>query len=576
MNPALVALRDSWSARWPEALALWSRFTMLREPRWCFDEEEAARESLTTSFAMIRLTDHAVVINLADVLENHLEEFPLEVMGHEIGHHVFCPADLSDQARLIARIRRGLPGKENQAAFIGNLYTDLLINDRLQRQSSLRMNEVYSRLGGGSADRMWTFYTRIYEILWNLPKGSLSKGAIDAALDSDAGLGARLLRVYARDWLKGAGRFAALSFPYLAENGGEGLKKALRGWLDSQPTKGQSLPDGLAEMDDDEFEEELHPSFDPAITGEEAEARPDSVGDEEPRVRYREPFEYRDLMKSVGVDLPDDELTIRYYRERALPHLIRFPVKEGRESAEPLPEGLDTWDASESLENLDVFESLMVSDKLVPGFTTVQRTYGSTDGALPEPQPVDLYLGVDCSGSMQNPALQMSYPVLAGTIIALSALRAGARVMVVLSGEPGSYKTTDGFLRDEREILRVLTGYLGTGYTFGVRRLEDAFKVAPPRPAHIMIVTDHDIFAMLGEDKGGETGWDVAKKSLDIAGGGGTYVLHMAPHNAREEVRRMCDQGFDVVFVQSWDDIVPFAREFSRRTYEKRGALSSR
>ena len=354
MTPSLLALKDAWVARWPEALALWSRFTKLREPRWCFTKEEAAKEQLTTSFAMIRLDDHAVVINLADVEDNHLQEFPLEVMGHEIGHHVFCPADLVDQARLIARIRRGLPGKPNQAPFIANLYSDLLINDRLQRQSSLRMSEVYSRLGGGSTDRMWTFYTRIYEILWNLPKGSLSKGRIDARLDLDASLGARLLRVYAHDWLRGAGGFAALCFPYLAENEGRGLKKALRGWLDAQPTRAEGIPDGLAEVDDDEMEGALHPSLDPAITGDDTEPRPEFPGDTAPRVRYREPFEYRDLMKSVGVELPDDELTIRYYRERALPHLVRFPVKEGKESAEPLPEGLDPWDAAESIENLDV------------------------------------------------------------------------------------------------------------------------------------------------------------------------------------------------------------------------------
>ncbi len=37
-------------------------------------------------------------------------------------------------------------------------------------------------------------------------------------MEGDAWLGARVIRVYARDWLHAAGRFAALVLPYLAED----------------------------------------------------------------------------------------------------------------------------------------------------------------------------------------------------------------------------------------------------------------------------------------------------------------------------------------------------------------------
>jgi hypothetical protein len=159
--------------------------------------------------------------------------------------------------------------------------------------------------------------------------------------------------------------------------------------------------------------------------------------------------------------------------------------------------------------------------------------------------------------------------VLAGTIIALSALRAGARVMVCLSGEPGKYSATDGFIRDEHEILRILTGYLGTGYAFGIHRLKVAFEEgrASARPAHIMVVTDHDIFAMLGETDGGIDGWERAQRSLDAAGGGGTYVLHAPSSWEGEQVKRMKDQGWHVHHVTNWEDIVAFARDFARARY---------
>ncbi|HYM59667.1 MAG TPA: VWA domain-containing protein [Thermoanaerobaculia bacterium] len=575
MSYELLQLRDVWAARWPEALALWSRFTQLREPRWCFDRADEKRESLASSFAMIRLDDHAVVISLAQIHEQQLDEFPLEIMGHEIGHHVYCPSDLADQARMIARIRRGLPTREQQTGLVANLYSDLLINDRLMRQANLNMAAVYKKLAGGSADKMWTLYMRIYEILWSLPAGSLVAPSGDPALDADAALGARLIRAYAKDWLKGAGRFAALLFSYLAENEGKAVKIALRGWLATDGGPSGVIPDGLVEIDDDEIDGAIHPSLDPDLSGTDLPEAPDPAaskpGDSVPRRRYREPSEYKEILRSAGVDVPDSELTIRYYRERALPYVIPFPVRELPSSREPLAEGLDGWDAGESLEQLDVMESLLASETIIPGVTTVQRVYGTDSGSPPEREPVDLYVGVDCSGSMANPSVQMSYPVLAGAIIALSALRAGARVMVTLSGEPGSFSTTGDFISDEHEILRILTGYLGTGYAFGIHRLAGTFAARDRRnrPVHILIVTDHDIFVMLREKSYGIDGWTVEREALEKARGGGTFVLHMPASWGESGEKRLTKDGWEVAHVLQWEDIVEFAREFSLRKYDQ-------
>src|SRR6185295_16696340 len=234
MDHPLNQLKAAWQARWPEALALWSKFTKLREPRWCFTIADEQAEGLSDSFAMIRLNDTSVVISLAQIAEKKLGRFPLEILGHEIGHHVYCPADLTDQGRMIARMRRALPTKEHLAGFIGNLYADLLINDRLQRSARLRMGDVYQTLGNDSTDRMWTFYMRIYEILWSLPKQTLSRGQIDAQLEGDAHLGARVIRVYGKDWMRGAGRFAALCLSYLLEDEGQQVRALLKGWLDTK------------------------------------------------------------------------------------------------------------------------------------------------------------------------------------------------------------------------------------------------------------------------------------------------------------------------------------------------------
>lgn len=553
----------------------------LREPVWCLTPEQEQKEGLTSSFAMIRLTDHQVVISLRQVDALALAEYAPEVLAHEIGHHLYAPGDLHDHGRTLARMRRGLPGREKEAPLISNLYTDLLINDRLQRTAELRIQDVYRTIRAPQGSLLWCFYMRIYENLWGLERGTLAPLPVerDPLFELDAELGARLVRVHARDWLAGAGPFAALCFPYLDKDDGK-TRKILLPFLDTEEVgAGGELPAGLAELDDEEVLGPLHPRLDGRLNGlpEEpgvgAGADPQG-GDQPPPDRRRPPADFRELLRSLGVKLSDEEIVSRYYKELSLPHLVRFPERVLPQSTDPLPEALEPWDAGSPAEELDLFESLLQSPIIVPGYTTVRRVWGTTEGADPRREPLDLYLGVDCSGSMRNPALNLSYPILAGAIVTLSALRAGASVKAVLSGEPGRYTGTDDFVRDERAVLRVLTGYLGTGYTFGIPRLAETFTDQKrPRPTHILIVTDSDIFMMLeGGDGavGGRTGWEIAAQSLERAGGGGTMVLHMSPGSCAEQQRRLREQGWNVHCVTSEADMVAFAAAFARQHYEER------
>jgi hypothetical protein len=86
----VAIIRDRWLAAWPASLALWSRFTRLSEPRLCLSLEAAEREGLTGSFAMIRLDDKAVVVNLALGGEYGLDDQPLAILGHEMALSLFA------------------------------------------------------------------------------------------------------------------------------------------------------------------------------------------------------------------------------------------------------------------------------------------------------------------------------------------------------------------------------------------------------------------------------------------------------------------------------------------------------
>ena len=580
--PTLNNLREQWAAHWPAALAIWSKFTKLRDPVWCFDAQDAKREGLTGSFAMIRLDDQSVVIGLHLVEQQKLDQFALEILAHEIGHHVLAPADLTDHGRMIARMRRGLPTKEHLAPFISNLYTDLLINDRLQRSSNLKIADVYKALGSDSQDRMWTFYMRIYEILWSLTKGTLAKGAIDERLEGDAHLGARLVRVYARDWLKGSGKFAALCLPYLLENEGQSIQQLLKGWRDTDHAGTGGSPSGLTEIEDDEIGGALHPSLDPEISGlDELEAadgeeggRPkESAANQPSKGQYREPFEYGQILKAMGLNLSDHEIAIRYYKERATPHLIRFPTRTRPETTEPLPEGLEPWDIGSPLEAADWTESVILSPHIVPGMTTVQRVYGTTEGSLPKKEPLDLDLYVDSSGSMPNPQQSTSYLTLAGAIVALSALRVGARVQATLWSGARQFIITDGFITDEKKILGILVGYFGGATAFPIHILRDTFANRKPadRPVHILHISDDGITTLFAKDEQNNDGWNVSRIALEKARGGGTMVLNLwGEWKQNADLVRANEQGWGISVVRSWEELVEFAKQFSKLKYGER------
>jgi hypothetical protein len=570
-------LLDSWRAQWPTAISAWSAFTKLSEPRWCLVESDEEREGLTGSFAMIRLNDHAVVISLKQVQELGLQDFGAEVLAHEIGHHVYAPGDLRDAGRLLARIRHGIPTREGMAPMVSNLYTDLLINDRLQRQSGLDIAGVYAQLNRKSPpsdSKLWAFYMRTYEILWNLERGSLANPKWINNVQLEAELGARLVRVYAKDWMRGGGRFGSLVLRFLIEENPE----VPGDWLDAMASGGGDyVPDGLADIEDDEVDGAIHPAFDPELTG--LEVNLDETDRDAPGLggrattggqknNYRSPSGYVELMKSLGVKVSEKELVTAYYRERASHHMIRFPSRISPKSTEPHPEGLDVWDPGSPVSSIDWVESMIRSPIVIPGVTTYERLQGYGPGGEPEREPIDLYLGIDCSGSMGNPAHMLSYPVLAGTVMLLSALRAKARVMVCLSGEPGSFSETDGFIRDERALLTTLTSYLGTGYAFGIKRLEEQFitKKKPERPCHALVISDSDMFMMMRDTANGQ---EIMEAIPQLCEAGATMVLQLHRAQHEENIAGLEAAGWNVHTVTSMEEVLSFAAAFSRQTWEE-------
>ncbi|MBI2920036.1 MAG: VWA domain-containing protein [Planctomycetes bacterium] len=591
--PALPAtLADQWRATWPDALAAWSAFVQLRDPVFFDSHRDAANYGMANEIAAIRLVDQMVMVNLEEVQGQRLDELALPVLAHEIGHHVFVPGNLTDNARMIAAIRRATVGlKKDVSGLVANLYGDLHINDRLYRRD-VAIDAVYWQLKAhqrGPATAVWKVYTRAYEHLWRLPLQTISPKDVTAEMNSDAVLIAKIIRHYGGDWLLGVRRFAAILYPWLAEDEKEGAAQTfvLRGLSDTKQAGAasgdrQPIPDGLTEMDPSEYEDdpEFDAELDDPLGGVEGSGRkrgsareaentaPAKEGKGRPGAQYRQPFEYGELLRALGLNLKDHEVTTRYYRERALPYLIPFPARKAPRSTEPLPEGYEAWETTDPMESMDLFGSIVRSPRVIPGVTTVQRTYGESPGADPAKRPMDLDIYVDSSGSMPNPSQDVSYLALAGAILALSALRMGAKVQATLWSGAGQFTKTEGFVRDENAILGVMTGYLGDGTAFPLNVLRDTYaerKVDEP-PVHIVVISDDGVDTMLQSDEKAITGEKTCRTALEKARGGGTLVLNIAA-NWKGRLARLEEIGFRIHAVQDWEELVEFARQFVRETY---------
>lgn len=579
-----LKILNLWQKDWVDALALWSKYTRLRTPVFCDSHVMASKEGLTESFAMIRLQDQTVVIDLEAIEKNSLTDYGVEILAHEIGHHILAPATLTDHAKMIARMHPNLPTIEDRVGMVANLYSDLLINNHLQRQFSLRMEDIYKRINNTPTQSLvWKLYMRIYEILWQSEKGALHGVTDSDAMEGDAWLGARIIKVYANDWLTGASRFAALLLPYLIED--KETSEQIKKLLDTLHAGQGQFPSGLVQKDASE-NDTCHPSNDPALTGKpiNVDAHISEPADEKNALnshgQYREPFEYGEILKAAGLNLTDHEIAERYYRERALPWLVRFPVKRQPSSIDLFPESTILWEPGEPIENIDWFSSLSISPVVIPGVTTVQREWGESVGSEPEEHPCNLDLYVDCSGSMPNPQQYISYTALAGAILCLSALRVGASVQVTLWSGTNQFKITQGFVQDEASILNVLTDYFGGGTAFPIHILRKTYiERKPPYDTHVVILSDDGVTTLFDKDELGNSGWDIAQQALNNAKGGGTMVLNLpwdypatppewlSKYHA-EIIKAEKQQGWNIYPVNSWDEMVEFAQSFSRKYYE--------
>lgn len=567
----LLEWKSRWEEAWPQALSLWSPWLRLGEPTFVTDPAQAADRGLESTLACFGIEDKSVKINLPLLESQGLLEHPREILAHEIGHHVLAPGNLLDHIRILATVRMALPTLEAETPWVANLWTDLVVNDRLHRTTGMDLAPIYRKMKP-SDSLVWALYLRIYERLWDLPRGSIAPipGSIEETdiFEADAWLGSRTVRVYRDDPVTGSGRFACLLLAWLARDK-ESPRSDGRIWQDAKAAAdGSRIPAGIGSLDP---QQPVHPSFDSRVCPrEETATEPPEPAQRPSGGQTLVPWQIGELLRLGGLDVSDAEVAAAWYREKALQHLVHPPSRKMPSSPDPLPEGLDPWEMGDPLERLDIFQSLLRSPRLVPGITTVSRHWGEQPSSVERLEPVDLDLYVDSSGSMPNPVLTVSHLALAGAIVALSALRRGAKVQVTLWSGKGQCLRTPGFVREERDILAVLCSHFGGSTTFPLHALRKTWLEKPhPRRAHILHISDDGLSTLFDADERGDSGETLAATALESAAGGGTMALQLSSWTLRQKgtisfLEKARKQGWIVHPITDWESLMDFAREFSR------------
>ena len=596
-------------AVWPRAQRVWSPVTRLHRPTLL---EKPAKDAL----AWIDLRTMSVHVNLRRATplmgttaarSAGQEELVLALLAHEVGHYVLAPGDMATAARIHMRVRSGLIDCDEQVGMVANLWCDLLINDELQRHRGVSMislleavSECWDRqeteshgreIPDASGPQWWPTYLRCYEIAWELVPGTLHRQGV--AGEAEARLMARLARVYASAPVQGAAGFAALLRPMIMDEDLQ-QKRSQRLRMSGRGGSGRQCGGitGVGELpvsvigDTDLLKPVIHPAQDPLVLGaglsaprapEDSQNNNDGalLQDTLSRSQNIQPADLSAVARSLGVDMPALEIASRYYQESAAPYLVRLPPARRAGRDDPLMGNLETWETGEDLADIDWSATMAASPWVVPGVTTRRRHFERDPGEDQHMVPTNLDLYLDSSGSMPDPAVRLSPVALAGAILALSALRSGARVQATTWSGPEQIAGTDGFTQNTQEVLAAIVAHFGGSTSFPLGILSRTHLAARADgvgrpPCHIAVVSDDGVVSMFADHRSDECAKTsneegIAVRALTAAGGGGTLLLNTEPRHVKG---LRLPGGYAVHSVRNLDEVRRFSADLARAIWE--------
>lgn len=579
-TPPPLTLRRAWQ----QALALW---------RVRLSDPVNGQTSQLGSFAAYSMPPQ-VHIDLREIRRRGIEQHLVSVLAHEIGHHVLAPATRVDNLKIVHQMARALEVSAPQltvppaAAFLSNLWCDMLINVRVARMQAQAdggepdMITLWRALGPTmAATPLGWVVMRAYEVLWSVPAGSLCPSAppqrrglevtrtrrrrrkpdevvhepIDVDEQGDALMLASAVRTFGADPVTGALTFGLLLAPYLAATSPSKAtdRAGCAGGIGMEPASAGELDDVLRDPRLQQWPEGAGPGAEPGSpTAGESSASGQGYGIAETLELYQ--------------DVPEDVVLGAWYRSRARPFVRPLQEPAATARGEDIPGPRTTWEIGEDIDDIDWTASLELGPWIVPGVTT-RRRETLPDEPRHEHAPIQLDLYLDSSGSMRNPRAS-SPAVLAATILLESVLRGGGRARVTSFSGPGQVSGSEDFTRNRAEAMAHVLTYFGGGTTFPLDLLERRYlgtSRGPERRRHLVVLSDDGLSSFFGQGQP-----ELAHVAPAVGRELDTGTLVLAVSAVGTTIREAAaDGGYDVVVVPTMEQAPRACAELAARLGER-------
>ncbi len=525
----------------------WSRFLLLAEPI-ANDEQD--------SIAQIHLISRQVSLNFPIIKEMNLIGSMEALLAHEIGHHVRYPGSLAVQARMRMLERTLLPF-ENFSLI--NLFTDLMINEKLGHALREQLAAVYQSFTGASAfhgkdmgemNPSFQFYMAVYEELWRMEPGSLMGPRWTSFEDLFPGYRAEA-QVLSQD-LFPLGPNIYTQFLYFVS-----VMTRYLSVLGKDPKSGSPYQCDCDDPTPDDWADSLRPN----AAEQEAIRRAIKKGwftkRSEERLKELSDIEER-IAQLPGFGTKDAELVpevmAAYYRQEAERYLFRPPAQL-RLGEAVVPTTLDDWEAGDAVRDIDWLATLLERGEVLGSVNPLKRNriaeYEGQEVQLWQPR-MEIYL--DVSGSMPDPRLTVNAMTLAAQILMMGTIRAGGWVRALIYSNVPVLFWEWG--RSEIEMSRFLMHYVGGGTNFPFAVLERSVQECHQGQPIRIIISDTDFDLNYAETPKNADGFlDAVRTSPHM------ILLQHRPNPV--EVGRYRKLGVTVIEVQNMEDFPRLAADLT-------------
>ena len=598
-------LDDAQRAAWERALALWG--VAMHDARALVEGGQRGRIAWFEFPPRVTIDPEQIAgLGGADELES--------IFAHEVGHHVVSPSTALDAHKIQHQMGRALVASgaprvdRDQVALLANLWTDLLVNTRLEALQSeadpareagivrsMRALTASSRGhdARGDVSRVGWLYMTTLARLWRLEPGALApptppgppqlpqarpaetdlehveerfrekeralRAAAQVRREAEQELrrarrgdprldvvdAADAVRTFAHDPISGAVVFGLIAAPYLLDDAAEQDAQGGRGTPRGGPCDVSVGTPGEDEMGRILADRRL---TEPLPQG----SAPTDVDRALDPQRGRGEGQRLGPAQTAAVHgaAPSDAATVAWYRAAAGPWVLPWTQRRGPQDAGSVPGPLELWDLGDELADIDWAASFARSTPVIPGVTT-QRRSALEDEPARRDAAITLDLFIDSSGSMIRPD-QGSPAIVAGAILCLSILRGGGRVRVTSFSGPGQVAGDLEHTRRLDQALASLLHFFGGSTAFPLDLLERRFGTCAPADAervrHLVVLSDDGLMSMFGV---GDASRSHVAAAVRPAFTTATLML-------MDPFRRVADHaaqaGYDVLYIDSMAD----------------------